>query len=264
MSYWRFWVKWPGWRLEGRHHHRSLWLAHTHTAWPGKQFQRRDGQVLRWFPAAWGRRIQAAVPEHAGLILERLAGVRTPFESLETLCSELDAAASRPTEISLVRRGIHLGIQAFFLLPGLTLMFLLSSTILRPYLFPWDLAMLVAIPAGWVLWAFLSRGGLSLPLAGIALVRNDGRGASRLACGWRAFLVWAAPTLLLAGSRTSARPFPRRLVCPWASGSGPFSCFLDTWPLGCFFGTGVPTIGWRERCWSHHEIAPRPDLRGSR
>ena len=68
--------------------------------------------------------------------------------------------------------------------------------------------MLVAIPAGWVLWAFLSRGGLSLPLAGIALVRNDGRGASRLACGWRAFLVWAAPTLLLAGSRYVRETFP--------------------------------------------------------
>jgi eukaryotic-like serine/threonine-protein kinase len=195
--------------LEGRRHHLPAHrLAHPPAARPDSRSQSREGQALRWFPAGWGRRIRAAVPERAGLILERLAGVRTPFQSLESLRAELDAAASRPTEISLVRRGIHLGIQAFFLLPGLSLMFLLSSAFLWHRLFPWDLAMIVAIPACWVLWAFVARGGLSLPLAGIALVRNDGRKASRLACGWRAFLIWAAPTLLLASSRYVRESFP--------------------------------------------------------
>ena len=203
--------------LEGRrHHHPSHRLAHTLAPRSAGRTQSRDRQALRWLPAAWGRRIRAAVPESAGLILERLAGVRTPFESLEDLRAELDAAASRPTEISLVRRGIQMGIQAFFLLPGLLLIFLLSSPFLQSRLFPWDLAMVVAIPACWVLWAFASRGGLSLPLAGIALVRNDGRRASRLACGWRAFLVWVAPTLLLVSSRVRPRDVSRgdRSV-PW-------------------------------------------------
>jgi hypothetical protein len=195
--------------LEGRrHHHSSNRLAHALVPRPGGRSQSRDGHALRWLPAAWGRRIRAAVPESAGLILERLAGVRTPFESLESLRAELDAAASRPTEISLLRRGIHLGIQAFFLLPGLLLMFLLSSTYLQTHLFPWDLAIVIAIPAGWVLWAFAARGGLSFPLAGIALVRDDGRTASRLDCGWRSFLVWIAPTLLLATSRYIRETFP--------------------------------------------------------
>jgi hypothetical protein len=166
-----------------------------------RRSQSRGGQALRWLPAAWGRRIRAAVPESASLILDRLAGVRSPFESLESLRAELDKAASRATEISVVRRGIHLVIQAFFLLPGLSLMFLLASPLLKKtHLFPWDLAMVAAIPACWVLWSSASRGGLSFPLAGIALVGSDGRRASRFSCGWRAFLVWCAPTLLLASA----------------------------------------------------------------
>lgn len=195
--------------LEGRRHrHPSHRLAHALAPWHDRRSRSQEAQAMRWLPVAWGRRIRAAVPESAGLILERLAGVRAPFESLENLSAELDAAASRPTEISLVRRGIHLGIQAFFLLPGLLLIFLLSSPFLQTRLFPWDLAMIVAIPTCWVLWAFAARGGLSLPLAGIALVRIDGRRASRLACGWRAFLVWVAPTLLLASSRHVRETFP--------------------------------------------------------
>jgi hypothetical protein len=59
------------------------------------------------------------------------------------------------------------------------------------------LATLAAWPALWVIWAFLARGGISYRLAGIALVRGDGRPASRLRCAWRALLVWTPPTALL-------------------------------------------------------------------
>jgi uncharacterized RDD family membrane protein YckC len=58
-------------------------------------------------------------------------------------------------------------------------------------------ATLITWPALWVIWAFLARGGISYRLAGIALVRDDGRPASRLQCAWRALLVWAPPTALL-------------------------------------------------------------------
>ncbi len=159
--------------LEGRRHHHP---SHRWTLPPavrlenGAQYQ--DGQTPRWFPAGWGRRIRAAVPGRAGLILERLAGVRTPFESLENLRIALDSEASRPTDISVVRRAIYLGIQAFFLLPGLLLMIVLSGPFVRARLFPWDLALIVSVPICWILWAFAARGGLSLPLAGIALVRE--------------------------------------------------------------------------------------------
>ncbi len=106
-----------------------------------------------------------------------------------------------PLETSPLRRGIHLAIQAFFLLPGLCLMGLLSFPPIRPRTFPWDLETLIAIPFFWLLWAILTRGGFSLTLAGLGLAQRDGRQASRLACGVRAFLVWAPLTLLLAGSR---------------------------------------------------------------
>jgi hypothetical protein len=59
------------------------------------------------------------------------------------------------------------------------------------------LATLVAWPALWVIWAFLARGGFSYRLAGLALVRSDGRPASRLQCAWRALLVWTPVMVLL-------------------------------------------------------------------
>jgi eukaryotic-like serine/threonine-protein kinase len=59
------------------------------------------------------------------------------------------------------------------------------------------LTTLVAWPALWVVWAFLARGGISYRLAGIALVRGDGRPASRLQCAGRALLTWAPLTGLL-------------------------------------------------------------------
>jgi eukaryotic-like serine/threonine-protein kinase len=147
------------------------------------------------------RPIRAAVPQRARSILMRLAGVRAPFSSLSSLRAELEAAAAMPLETSPLRRGIHLAIQAFFLLPGLFLMFLLSFPPIRPRAFPWDLETLIAVPFFWMLWAILTRGGLSLTLAGLTLVQRDGRQASLMACCVRAFLVWAPLTLLLVGSR---------------------------------------------------------------
>ena len=41
---------------------------------------------------------------------------------------------------------------------------------------------LAIFPAVWVVWAFLTRGGLTLPLTGLALVRADGRKAARWQC----------------------------------------------------------------------------------
>jgi eukaryotic-like serine/threonine-protein kinase len=60
------------------------------------------------------------------------------------------------------------------------------------WLLPW--------PAVWVVWAFLTRGGLSLRLAGIRLLQADGRPAARWRCAWRALLVWAPVALLVLAS----------------------------------------------------------------
>ncbi len=55
----------------------------------------------------------------------------------------------------------------------------------------------VAVPLLLIGSAFVLRGGLSLWLAGLALVRADGRDAGRLRCGWRAFVVWLPVVLVL-------------------------------------------------------------------
>jgi uncharacterized RDD family membrane protein YckC len=50
----------------------------------------------------------------------------------------------------------------------------------------------------WVVWAFVTRGGLTLRMMGLNLVRADGRKASRWQCAWRAAIVWAPVVVLLA------------------------------------------------------------------
>ena len=56
------------------------------------------------------------------------------------------------------------------------------------------------IPLAWVLAAVVFRGGLSMALTGVALVRADGRKATRRQCALRAFLVWLPVTGLLMAS----------------------------------------------------------------
>ncbi|MFO0802763.1 MAG: hypothetical protein U0791_06520 [Gemmataceae bacterium] len=59
---------------------------------------------------------------------------------------------------------------------------------------------LAAVPLLWIAAAASFRGGLSMMLAGIALVRSDGRRATRGRCALRAAFVWLPITLLLAAS----------------------------------------------------------------
>jgi hypothetical protein len=62
------------------------------------------------------------------------------------------------------------------------------------------LGAIIIWPALWLVWAFLARGGFSFRIVGLALVGRDGRPAPRWRCAWRALLVWAPPTALLAAS----------------------------------------------------------------
>ncbi len=83
-------------------------------------------------------------------------------------------------------------------------------------------------PTLWVIWAFLTRGGISYRLTGIALVRGDGRPATRLQCAWRAFLVWAPLTGLLVLSFW----LEQRYWSLWQAGSSPrwlFSLAAAVW-----------------------------------
>jgi hypothetical protein len=64
-------------------------------------------------------------------------------------------------------------------------------------------AVLIAVvfwPVAWMVWAALWRGGLSFRVMGIAVVRTDGRRASRLRCAYRVLLVWLPLAALLGAS----------------------------------------------------------------
>jgi hypothetical protein len=62
----------------------------------------------------------------------------------------------------------------------------------------WVLMMVVVsvFPAAWTLWPLAAGAGLSYRVMGLALVRRDGRLASRLQCFLRALLVWGPVTAL--------------------------------------------------------------------
>ncbi len=66
------------------------------------------------------------------------------------------------------------------------------------------------VPLVWMIWAFITRGGLSYRLAGISLLRANGQKALRIQCAWRAFLVWAPVTLLLLLSVLADALAPQR------------------------------------------------------
>ena len=55
-------------------------------------------------------------------------------------------------------------------------------------------------PVLWLFWAGLTRGGVCLPLVGVALVQKDGRRAARWRCIVRSFLVWLPFVGLLVAS----------------------------------------------------------------
>jgi hypothetical protein len=53
-------------------------------------------------------------------------------------------------------------------------------------------------PAVWVLWSFVTRGGLVLLASGVSIVNSRGQPASRLRCAWRTFIIWLPVFALLA------------------------------------------------------------------
>ena len=63
-------------------------------------------------------------------------------------------------------------------------------------------------PVLWVVGAVVLRGGVSMRLAGIAVVRASGRRAARWRCGVRALLVWLPVAALVAGSAWLQAAYP--------------------------------------------------------
>jgi uncharacterized RDD family membrane protein YckC len=155
-----------------------------------------EGQPRR--PEDRGKPVRQPLPRHAGELVEPLVGVRNPPRSVAEWLTRFRAVLDRPAAVPLRQRAAHLALQAVLLCPGLAFMFS-AATILSTQDDPFDwakAAFIYACPALWVAWAFATRGGLTYRLMGLTLVRADGRPASRLRCGVRAFLLWAPVTAL--------------------------------------------------------------------
>jgi hypothetical protein len=89
-------------------------------------------------------------------------------------------------------------------LPGLQQAEDRASGTVGPESLPWSMLATCAInlllfPLLWTGWDFVTRGGLSLRLVGLGLVRRDGRDARRWQCAWRTLLVWL-PVVALLGT----------------------------------------------------------------
>jgi hypothetical protein len=145
--------------------------------------------------------VRAPLPQYAARLLDRLVGWGEPYPSVGAFATALAAIADKPSAVGRGRRFAHLAVQFVFLYCGFMLG--LGAAILsilngaepsHPFVARYTLVWLAAL----VSWAFLSRGGLSLRLLGLSLVRADGRPAGRLQCAGRALLAWAPPTGLLA------------------------------------------------------------------
>jgi serine/threonine protein kinase len=72
-------------------------------------------------------------------------------------------------------------------------------------------AALLAIPLAFGLSSVVLRGGAAMLIAGLAIVRADGRRATRMQCGLRALVVWLPITLLLLGVATLQVTVPERI-----------------------------------------------------
>jgi hypothetical protein len=168
--------------------------------------------------------VRAPVPPHAAAMLDRLLGVRAPYETIEQFRKDLHATRDRPTEVTRVRRAGHLALTGLLLhipLMGPTLFLVVSFFALRGFTWYTDgvvppdedahlyaYAFIGITIACWVVWAFLSRGGFAFWRGGIVLRRANGRKALRVQCAFRALLVWAPVGGLLCLAAAVARALP--------------------------------------------------------
>src|SRR5207244_793278 len=81
-----------------------------------------------------------------------------------------------------------------------------------------------AFPILWILWAFLTRGGITTRLAGIELMRANGRKVLRVQCAWRSLLVW----LPIIGFLAPSGYLDARLLADWASDPARHGLWLYT------------------------------------
>src|SRR6185312_14958428 len=148
--------------------------------------------------------IRSPVPLHASDLLGRLLGGSDAHKTAAAIRADLEATRHHPTEVTLGQRATQLGVMGLFVSLGLVIGYGLTYALLAGQLeeiiadqaesigAPIDVVRFRAaiflasvFPAVWVVWDFLTRGGFALKLAGLGLVRWDGRKAPRWRCAWR-------------------------------------------------------------------------------
>ncbi len=145
--------------------------------------------------------IGVPLPQHAADLLRQLRAPQQQFENLEQVQTALRQTQNRPTELTRGRRLELLAISSIlhaFLAPVFLMPFLTAISGFRnagrpslPILFLYFIILIIV-------WTFLTRQGISLPLSKITLVDAAGRRAPRWRCAARIALFWL-PWLALIG-----------------------------------------------------------------
>ena len=224
------------------------------------------GLALEGRPGTESRLIHAPVPEHAARILGRLAGGADGYTRLADLQADLAATHDSLPEVNRRLRAVHLVVLAvavnlpILLMFGLTLVVVSEERLEQLPVFArmqlppspdeisvavlvFGFVFLMAAPVLWVIWAFLWRGGITLRMMGLTLVRRDGRRAGRWRCAYRALLVWLPPAILLFLAvllKVSDNAATPRALVLWALALG--------YLLACIgLALWVPTRSWHDR-----------------
>jgi len=196
--------------------------------------------------------IRAALPLHAVPLTDRLLGAQRP-SSLEGFLGDLEATRDHAAAVTPAMRAAYLGTMVLLFTPGLMMMILTSifakdaihrippqyihfakvhelleegagkaeelgkdQPLVGPLVGLIVASAMTLWPAAWVIWAFLMRGGLVLSSMGMALVRADGRRASRFACAWRMIVLWAPVATLLTVASVLMNYYPDQAWMHWS------------------------------------------------
>jgi eukaryotic-like serine/threonine-protein kinase len=151
--------------------------------------------------------VRRPLPLCAAATLAYLFGAEPLAGSVVEFQQRLTAVRDRPARVTRPARALHLLVQ------GVLLFVLLFVLLILPrgsgsFFTVWFGSALPLVVLGMSLgWAILLRSGPSFPMAGVALVRSDGRRAARWQAGWRSALVWAqgvVPLIVLSVTRWQA------------------------------------------------------------
>jgi hypothetical protein len=140
-------------------------------------------------PPAAAEPIRRPLPLHAQTVLAGLFGADPPEGTVAECQRRLAAVSDRPARVTRAARALQLIVQGILLIAAFMAVLIVGS-LLHVRWISLPLAPLVLIGVS-LAWAFLLRGGPSFPMAGLALVRSDGRRAARWQAGLRSALVWA-------------------------------------------------------------------------